>query len=180
MGHPVKGSGDVSSGNTAIEDPRGLTDADHRCVVEYWMSLKGGAFAPSWVAWDWMRLPMPLIPYFVVADVQHDPLDFRYRFYGTSHAEIYGVDYTGRLISQIRPAEIAAASLEQYAEVLKRREPVVCVHTVEIDGKRVARDQVSIRMPMSSNGTDIDIIVSFADYRASRQDLKKAFAQVRS
>ena len=171
--------GKTSLADITYLDPGDLADADHRRVIDYWVGLKGEAFAPSWADWDWMRLPMKLIPYFVVADVLREPLDFRYRFYGSGHVAIYGRDYTGCLISEIQPANIATASLRQYAEVLEKRKPIVCLHTVDIEGVRVARDQVSIRMPMSSNGTDIDIIASFADYRRAQEDMKEAFSRAR-
>ena len=67
--------------------------------MDYWSSLRGGAFAPSWEQFDLLALDPKSIPRVVVVDVHRDPLDVVVRFWGTGHVQRKGFDKTGKSIA---------------------------------------------------------------------------------
>jgi len=148
---------------------------DHRQLIDYWDGLRGERFAPAWREWNWMKIPLNLVPYCFVVDVIQEPLDFQYRFWGTAHADIHGIDYTGRKVSDIVPVEVANLSHAQYEESYHQRKPIVYLHEMMVGPFKMPRIQTSLRLPLSSDGDHVDTILSFADWRDIHQDMVKFF-----
>ena len=56
-----------------IVDLSEITDPEIHEFVDYWASVKGEAFAPSWKQFNLSRLSPKLVPYVIVADAVYDP-----------------------------------------------------------------------------------------------------------
>ncbi|MEQ8506620.1 MAG: PAS domain-containing protein [Rhodospirillales bacterium] len=177
MGEPDDDTGPVF-GSLVWLDPEDITEPDHRLFLDYWNELRGGKFAPAWSDWDWRRIPGNLIPYCFVVDALDGGTNFKYRFWGTAHADIHGIDYTGKLVTDIIPPELAETSRAQYEQACSVRKPVIYMHELTVGKLQLRRIQTSFRMPLSSDGKTVDMLFSFADWRDIREDMKRFFENV--
>ena len=138
---------------------------DYQVCYDYWLRLKGDRWAPAWRDWDWMELPVHLIPYFLVVDVSYDPLDFVYRFYGTASITMHNMDFTGKSIDAIRSPITARNTRAQYMDVVDSRQAIGSEYTIQAGAAGPPYVQTSLRMPMSDTKERVDQIVTFVDWR---------------
>lgn len=175
--HPDNSSEAVFK-NLVSMDPSKVSDPDHRVFLDYWDNLRGDRLAPPWSEWDWSKIPANLIPYCFVVNVLDNGHDFRYRFWGTAHTKIHGVDYTGRKTSDILPKDVADIARAQYEQAFRNQKPVIYLHELRVGSYQSPRIQTSLRLPLSSDGQNIDQLFSFADWREIQEDMKKFFETV--
>lgn len=71
-----------------------------REFLAYWRRQAGGGIAPRRQDFDVLDVPT-LMPHVIIFDVLRDPLDFRYRLFGTVQREKSSRDYTGMKMSEI-------------------------------------------------------------------------------
>lgn len=143
-----------------------LEPAEFQESLTYWNSLRGERFAPGWRDFDLMRLSSKIIPYFTVVDVERDPLDFIYRFWGTRHVEAKGRELTGKSVRALRPPEVAEAIFEQYRQVVEARAPMAFLHRIHGAGMQLPLMQTTLRMPLSNDRATIDKVVCYSDWSA--------------
>ena len=146
----------------AIDD---ISAPDMLAFRDYWDSLKGERFAPTWREFDLSALDPKIVPYIVVVDVHHDPLDFIVRFWGTAHVIRKGVDKTGKSISQapdIRPTN----AFEEYKDVVVGKVPVAVSDFVNLQDftSMLNFEQTLIRLPLSDDGVDVHNVVTLASW----------------
>jgi len=143
-----------------IED---VLDEDFRRFIDYWTSLKGRRFAPSWRAFDMGALPPAMIPHLVVVDVIGPPTEILVRFWGTAHVRRKGVEKTGKLITET-PTQRDEEAKREYLWVVANRRPMASRSMVDLheDQKRLPFEQRLVRLPLSSDGETVDHIVSLA------------------
>ena len=143
-----------------------------------WNGLCGTRPLPRWSEdFDWFAFPVHLLPYFVVVDVIDDGDDFRYRFWGTAHTDIFRQDYTGKRVSEIKPAVVSVELRQQYRRVRDTAAP--CLFTLDvIDDTHFSLPvrEISLRLPFVSEDGTISRIVSFSDNRRQSHDFKEFFA----
>jgi hypothetical protein len=157
---PIPPSG--KSSRVAIDE---IATPEIRAFIEYWDSLRGDAFAPSWKAFDLSALEPKSIPYVVVADVIHDPLDFIIRFWGTAHVSRKGVDKTGRSIIA-KPDLRGATAFDEYREVVEEKHPVASRDIVNLQtfSNLLPFEQSLVRLPLSDDGKNVHHVVSLAQW----------------
>lgn len=154
----------MTSKNTLGPSPIRFDDPKYQICYEYWQHLKGDRAAPAWREWDWFQLPLDLIPYCLVVDVEYDPLDFVYRFWGTANISMHGIDLTGKSISKIRSAVTAQNTFDQYNEVIDCREAIASAYTIQAGADGPPFVQTSLRMPFSDDGITVHQIATYADW----------------
>ncbi|MDD9879072.1 MAG: hypothetical protein OXR84_16700 [Magnetovibrio sp.] len=152
--------------------PTRFDDPDYQSCYEHWLTIKGEGWAPAWRDWQWMALPLDLIPYFLVVDVIDDPPDFVYRFWGSAYVNMHGIDMTGRSVNEIRSPVTARNTFEQYAEVVACREAIGAVYAIQTGEHEIQHVQTSLRMPMSNDGRRVDHIVTYSDWRADEDEIR--------
>ncbi len=150
-----------------------LGDPDYKTCLDYWWGLKGDRWAPSWREWQWSEIPSDLIPYFVVVDVIYDPFDIIYRFWGTALVRMHNIEMTGKSTKDIRSPVTRKDTENHYNEVIRQKCAIQSDGILQTVGFDVAHKQLSLRMPMSNDGTRVDQIVSFTDWRRSLSHIKK-------
>jgi len=156
-------------------DLRTYDGADVENCLGYWNELRGERQFPSWPDFEWMRVPPKLIPYFGVVDITPEPLDFIYRFWGTGHVNAQGAEYTGKSASLMEPPEVGQNIFAQYRETYEAEKPLLFRHVFRESDLHVALEEISLRLPFSSNGETIDKIVAFSDIRRSSSDAEEFF-----
>lgn len=160
------------------QPPLTFENADYQACYDYWLELKRERWAPSWLEWQWMKLPVKLIPYFLVVDVHYEPTDFVYRFYGTASVNMHNFDFTGKSVNTIRSAVTIKSTCDQYHEVMEQRREISSSYTVQAGENGAPYEQTSLRMPMSDNGDKVDQIVSFIDWRNDFEKIRAEHLEV--
>jgi len=144
----------------AISD---ILTPEFEAFVDYWDSLRDGAFAPSWKQFDLVALNPKSIPRVVVVDVLHDPFDVVVRFWGTGHVQRKGFDKTGKPIAGT-PTARGPTAFAEYRWVVENKVPFASRDTVNLldaIGKPPFHQSL-IRLPLSNDGEAVDHIVSLA------------------
>jgi len=94
----------------------------------------------------------------MVVDVLTDPLQLKYRFWGTANVKVKGVEMTGRLVDEF-PGRRAAIAKEEYHRVISERRPMAFLDRLVLPERsggrfssRAAFDQITLRLPLSNDG----------------------------
>lgn len=130
----------------------------HEELFAYWASRRQGAKLPG------RRDLSPgdikrLLPTISLLDVSRDPLDFRVRLAGTGLYDVYGREITGRRLPEIYNTSAADYWRAELGQVAQGK-PAVGVHNLAWRGA----SHLSIlwlRLPLASNGTDVDMILGY-------------------
>ena len=96
-------------------------------------------------------------------DVLRDPVDFRYRLCGSITAARYGVDYTGKLLSEIPNAALRKIVRSHLDEVLEREEPVSRYYDRVMIDDWVIHGEV-LALPLSRDDRVIDMVMTASVY----------------
>lgn len=138
--------------------------------VEHWESLRDGRMAPSWREFDLLSLGTEPVSRMMVVDVLKDPLRFKYRFWGTANVKVKGVEMTGRYLEAF-PEPRAAVAVEEYHRVISERRPMAFQDRLVLPDSfgsristRAALDQITVRLPLSDDGSQVDHVISLANW----------------
>ena len=146
-------------------------------VVDYWRTLKGTRIGPVWSEIDLLQLPADIIPRVCVVDVQSDPQDFIYRFWGTAITDMHHYDLTGKSVSSLTPPEYAQCLVEQYAQVVAGGQG--CGFLTEVPQPSGLFTHYScVRLPLSSDGNTVDAVLSAEEYGEQVGELRDLFETV--
>lgn len=89
-----------------------------------------------------------LLPSMFIMDVESKGQDFRWRLFGTDHAQRFGGEVTGRRLSTIARFEpSAAASLPLAQQCYETQQPVF-FHTEYFDDTGIVKETASVVMPL--------------------------------
>jgi len=168
----------VSETSAPAHSPIHLEEPAYQTCYAYWLRLKGQRWAPAWSEWKWSEIPLDLVPYFIVIDVTHDPLDFTYRFWGSANTRMHGIEMTGKSVRDIRSPVTARTTFDQYARVTANREAIASAYTMQSADYHLAHQRTALRMPMSNEGETVDRIVSFVDWRDSQNLITDEHIQI--
>ena len=150
----------------SIATADGIVDDGLRQIFNHWNGLRGDVFAPPWPAFDWSCIPAHLIPHCAVVDVQRDPLDFIYRFWGTGRTAMQGADYTGKSLFTFEPRAIAEKAIAEYRVVLEKKS-ALRIMTIGLKNFRSERaDYEFLRLPFSNDGENIHQVLAVGAYNA--------------
>ncbi len=148
-------------------------------VYQHWSKLLDGRFAPSRADFDPTQVPGRLLSRMMMVDVLEDPPDFRYRLWGTAIRDLHGFDLKGRSVRELKPKAYAELIWQQYTETVERAAPALYVN--QVPGKsNLWHRQGVLRLPFSSDGESVDIVLSVDYYGKDREELKIFFLDARS
>ncbi len=164
---------EVSGKRIDIKDSR---FPDTLAIHDYWDEKRGSRFAPSWADFDLMDLPLDLIPRLVVIDVLHDPLDFRYRFWGTWHVDFHGYDQSNKLVSELEPQAYRDLIFEQYRQIVEAREPQLFVQQIPLKSGLWTHTEL-VRFPLSDDGESVNMVVSAESASDRVADIRSYFTE---
>ena len=130
----------------------------HEEVFAYWSSLRREARLPSRCDINPFRLKRQLP---TISLINIDPAgQFRLRLAGTGLYTVYGREITGRSLDEVYSGPAADYWREQLEKVTRDRRPLVGCHNLAWRGS----PYLSIlwqRLPLASNGCDVDIILGY-------------------
>ncbi|MHA1538165.1 MAG: PAS domain-containing protein [Alphaproteobacteria bacterium] len=139
-----------------------IVSAQNRKGLEYWMSKRGARRMPSRSDIDPAEI-VGLLANVILIDVEHDPLDFRYRLIGTLIDAHMKEPMTGRWMSSIPHQRAPSRIWSACKRVVEEREP----HSSDIPYVGPMKDFVvceDILMPLSEDGESVDVIFVVIDY----------------
>ncbi len=133
-----------------------------REAEEYWNSIRGARLMPA-RADIVPEAIVKLLPNVILMDVSRDPLNFRYRLIGTEIERHSAGNHTGKWITDIPERAPPSNVWDNLQAVIEERRP--STRSVPYVGRH--QDFITTRqitMPLSSNGTDIDMLFLVIDY----------------
>jgi hypothetical protein len=171
---PANTDGDIGA-SFVSENLLASTLPEVKQCIAYWNSLKVDQELPCWDSFDWMKIPLDIIPYCGVVDVQPEPLDFIYRFWGTAHASAMKQELTGKSVKDMLPSSESLSVFGQYEETYNARAPQFFTNTIEWVSEFREMKEYSLRLPFSDDGKKVDKIFAFSDMRRDLKNLTTAF-----
>ncbi len=150
-----------------------------RNTCYYWRDkqIKAGGNAPSWSDINLLDLPADLLPQICVVDVQSDPLDFTYRYWGTAITVMHHYDLSGKSILKLKPPEYAQCIWDQYNFVYTNKKPQVFLTEVPLE-EGYKTFYIALRLPLSSDGVNVDKILTAEEYGKERDQLRALFNEI--
>jgi hypothetical protein len=134
-------------------------------LYDYWQRKRGERFAPARADIDPLELKF-ILSQVLIFDVLDGGNDFRTRVAGTGTYALHNADITGDLLSALKPKEFSDAILAHYRSIIAHRGPTYS-RTGYWEGSRETEAYHALRLPLSSNGQDIDMILVGEDYGTS-------------
>ncbi len=153
----------------AVVEPQDVRSAKSVAFLDHCRALQAGRALPRWADFKLHELPTDIIPYMAVVDINGADGSFTYRFWGTGHTALKGVDMTGRKVSDISASALARIGQRQYEMVVAARRSLIFVHTLTPYNPWKTDIQVAVRVPMSEDGKTIDKVVSYSNYVEDRK-----------
>jgi hypothetical protein len=132
-----------------------------RRMHAYWQSKCRGEQLPARKDIDPLDFPWAL-GLVCLLDVGRYPLTFRYRLDGTTIAERYGADLTGRTIDEVKPEFHAALLRKHFTEVAESGRPTLYRISLRYGGH--ARTYMRLALPLASDGKTVDMIMTVSDH----------------
>ena len=126
-------------------------------VLDYWDAKRGARFAPSRADIDPLDL-VRVLPRIMLADVSHDPLDFRYRLSGTGIANVHGAELASLSPRDLRPPEYGRLIDRHYRQCAIERRPLM--HLILLDAMDGIRAYARLLLPLSNDGNTVNMLMA--------------------
>ena len=159
----------VIGGETSMAEPLAcrltpgsdLPPCDARIVAlyRYWLSIRPGpGLLPGRKHFNPTAIPS-LLRWIWLADIQRNPLRFKYRLVGTEHVEATGTDPTGHWYDEVHPRFLRSSAYPLFAASAERAEVTFYhgdpVYVIDAKFKIVER----LILPMASDGKQVDMLL---------------------
>lgn len=144
----------------------GLTD-DLSRVLDCWRELGGETLGCSWQTFDLLSVPAPLVPTTMVIAAGPTMADNRYLFWGSGMTRIHGADMTGKCPYALSPPDLSDALRRQHADTMTTKAAGATLYTF-IRPNGVEQRHMTLRVPLSSDGSRVDHIVAVMDPNADQ------------
>jgi hypothetical protein len=133
---------------------------DLAAILHYWNQKRGERLAPPRSAIDPSDL-LEALPRVKLVDVLRGAggeLDFRFRLAGTWIGNILGTELTRLRPLDLQPPQFGTMVHQHYAQCVRERRPLL--HKVEIDSVRRIHNYARLLLPLSSDGEQIDMLMT--------------------
>jgi hypothetical protein len=136
-------------------------------LYRYWSGKRRGRAMPSRADLEVAELK-PWLGYLILVEVSGEPLDFRYRVFGSQIAEEVGFDLTGQSIDDNPPKEVAELR-RGYEEAVARKAPFYQLH--EMTGLKGRYRYHRVLLPLSDDDETVNMVLclSYALGRPSKK-----------
>lgn len=134
----------------AVDEALNFESEPPRQLIALWQGKRADDGLPARGDFDWAEL-QPFFGWICIAEVAPARDDLRYRLIGSGIVEMVGRDVTGRLVSEVMPAETLAIF----------RDLIASPRILRTHGAMQWRDKEFIRhesllLPLADNGADVD------------------------
>ena len=125
-------------------------------TFQYWDGLRSGAAMPAYAAIDPVDMPRTILRHLVMADVEGDPPDFRFRLMGSSVDKGNGFSGTNKLLTE-HHGVFSDLLLEEYRTVVRLPAPRYSSGTF-VRGDELFQKVERVIMPVTHDGTNADAV----------------------
>lgn len=139
-----------------------IEDDGIRQLYAYWDVKRAARRFPARRDIDPVDLSF-VLGWIVLLDVSYDPLRFRVRLYGSELAARTGHDLTGMYADEHPWPEFSHYVQGTWSDVIARREPSHGFFERMLDNQELRFE--SLRLPLSSDGERIDMLLVCVRYR---------------
>ncbi|MEX0693824.1 MAG: hypothetical protein WD075_05205 [Rhodospirillales bacterium] len=137
---------------------------DINAAYLYWDALRQDAVGPPQSAFKLDALPPRLVPCLAVIDFVGPPLDYYYRFFGSSMVEAAGKELTGKTYYKDKVQGYGFVNARLFPVLIEQRQPLFH-RTIWESVKRVRLQTTSLRLPLSNDGVTVTGAVTANDYK---------------
>lgn len=119
-----------------------------------------------------------ILPWMLVLEVLRfeTVTEYRYRLAGTGCTEIFGVDYTGKMLGESMTPEGYEIRRKEFARVLDSRQPIISTTNLPIKSREFMTVHRGV-FPIRASGNEIDqLFVIIAPATAVSSDVARAAA----
>lgn len=128
----------------------------------YWREQRGDRDMPARADIDPLDFPA-LLPWVMLIDVAHDPVDFSFRLIGTGIVERIERDYTGMSFAELPHMDRDSPIWRQFDSVRVSREPMI--GDVPYVGRHhEVRTVMDVKLPLSDGGSRVAMIMSVVQF----------------
>jgi len=141
----------------------------HEELFAYWAGLRQRGFLPGRRDLDPGRIKR-LLPTVSLTQVLRDPLDYRLRLAGTGLWGVYGGEITGKRLTDVYNTAAADYWRGELDRIVEQRRPRAGHHSMAWRGAS-HMTLLWLRLPLATNGRDVDVILGYDAVLAPRGDL---------
>jgi hypothetical protein len=132
-----------------------------------WLSAGGDVGFPKKETLVPFGFSKDILAHILLQEIEHQPrLRCRWRLIGTHITNILGRDSTGKYWDEIYSPAVLARQFESTNWILENRAPLRYVVTSPIENQYFLTSE-NLDLPVSSDGTNIDMIIIIADFSGS-------------
>lgn len=128
-----------------------------RRLHEYWQEKRPPGRLPGRRDIDPIEIPQ-LMPQVALVDILRDPLDYRYRLFGTRLVDVMGAERTGKRMREVMDPAAIAATEQLLAGLIATREPIAFGGRLFWLDKEFIRFETLI-LPLAADGETVDMAV---------------------
>ena len=140
----------------------------HEELFAYWAGLRQRGTLPGRRDLDPGRIKR-LLPTVSLTQVIREPLDYRLRLAGTALYGVYGGEITGKRLTDVYNTAAADYWRAELDQVVADRRPRAGHHSMAWRGA-AHTTLLWLRLPLASNGRDVDVILGYDAIMAPRGD----------
>jgi hypothetical protein len=141
----------------------------HEELFAYWAGLRRRGALPARHDLDPGRIKR-LLPTVSLTQVMREPLDYRLRLAGTGLWGVYGGEITGKRLTDVYNTAAADYWRCELDQVVADKRPRAGHHSMAWRGAS-HMTLLWLRLPLASNGRDVDVILGYDAVLAPRSDM---------
>lgn len=131
-----------------------IESARIRELFVYWQDKRRGDLLPRRADIDPVEIPR-LMPYVLIADIEHAPFRVRFRLVGTKVVEATGFEFTGKYLDEITLPDDEGPVLESYQLASESKCAVLTRMKWHLDANTIGEYDACF-LPLSENGRTVD------------------------
>ncbi len=133
-------------------------------LYDYWRRLRGDRLAPSRSDIDPVDIPRDLLPNLMLIEVEHDPLDFRFRLSGTQTDTLVNRNLTGARLLDLPPPKFTRSMHDDLTRMAQDLLPQFVHVSFKLDDGRVRRNYRALRLPLCDAEGGLEMVLSLVDH----------------
>lgn len=126
-----------------------------RDIYQYWLDMKGDKLMPSRADLNPGDI-VQLLPHLSLVDVEKETGRYKMRLIGTETVKAMSIDLTGKYLDELPLIEDLLKN--NYDWLVKNKQPYMNFDKLKWSRKSYL-DYYAIGLPLSSNGTDVNILM---------------------
>lgn len=139
-----------------------------------WRLWAGDRAAPTWRDVELFNLPPIIVPQTLVVDTIDGGRDFRYRFWGSAYTDNYGLDESGKLLSETLGPRFVEVTFLQLHDVIKSGKPRAYDVAIRAPYSGVVQTKINLRVPIMDEPDTVTKVITLSMFNeTTRKDVER-------